>query len=239
MNILKQSSISDILFLDIETVSQKKDYSELNESTRKLWDLKARFLTKEQENASDVYDRASIYAEFGKIVCIGIGYFPASSNGIFRVKTLHGHDEFTLLQDFSQMLHQYFNGSKSRLCAHNGKEFDFPYISRRMLIHGIGLPEILDSAGKKPWETNYLDTMELWKFGDYKHFTSLNVLAHVFGLPTPKDDIDGSMVGPVYWQNNDLERIAVYCKKDVITLARVFLKLQQLGNLEESQIEYI
>lgn len=239
MELLKSISLNEILFLDIETVSQEKIYEDLNPDLQKLWDLKARNIVKEEQTPSQVYDRASIYAEFGKIVCIGVGFFQSETSSTtpsFRVKSIYDHDENRILNDFASLLNQHFASPTSRLCAHNGKEFDFPYIARRMLIHGITLPKILDVAGKKPWETTFLDTMELWKFGDFKNFTSLNLLASVFGLPTPKDDIDGSQVGRVFWEENDIERIARYCIKDVVTLARVFAKYRNNGNIEEDDI---
>lgn len=239
MEFLKSLILSDVLFLDIETVSQQINFEALKPEEKALWENKARYLTRENETASDIYDRASIYAEFGRIVCIGIGFFmqdAPTDRLLFRVKSIYGHDEVTLLKEMAELLNTYFSHPRARLCAHNGKEFDFPYIARRMLINGITLPKILDVAGKKPWETNFIDTMELWKFGDYKNFTSLNLLASIFGLPTPKDDIDGSMVGEVYWKDNNLDRIARYCVKDVVTLARIFLKYRDNSILKEDSI---
>ena len=125
------------------------------------------------------------------------------------------------------------------LCAHNGKEFDFPFLARRILVNELPLPAILDSAGKKPWETQYLDTMELWKFGDYKHYTSLELLAALFGIPTPKDDINGADIHRVYWEDHDLERIRIYCQKDVLTIARLFLKFQQQPGIEDEDVVYV
>jgi DNA polymerase elongation subunit (family B) len=125
------------------------------------------------------------------------------------------------------------------LCAHNGKEFDFPYLSRRMMVNGISLPAVLDNAGKKPWEVKFVDTLELWKFGDYKHYTSLELLAYLFGIPTPKDDIDGSMVAGIYYQEKDLPRIARYCEKDVLTIIRLLLKFAGQDTIAEEHVELI
>lgn len=222
---LDQIQLHDLLVLDIETVSQHASFSELDEDWQELWTKKAGALNNPEINASALYERASIYAEFGKIVCIGLGIFHESENGLqLRVKAISGHDEKQLLTEFADLLNTRFNKEQHRLVAHNGKEFDFPFICRRMLINGIPLPTILDVAGKKPWDIKHIDTMELWKFGDYKNYTSLNVLAKCFGIPSPKDDIDGSMVGHTYWQLNDLERISTYCKKDIVTTAQVLLK---------------
>jgi uncharacterized protein YprB with RNaseH-like and TPR domain len=216
-NLNKQS----ILFLDVETVPQHASYNELKQDVRKLWDHKTeRIKQEETDTPESLYERAGIYAEFGKIVCISVGFFHGDT---FRIKSFAGDDEKLLLEAFAQMLGKDYFKSNRLLCAHNGKEFDFPYIARRMLINRIKLPALLDHSGKKPWEVPHLDTMELWRFGDYKNYTSLELLANVFGIPTPKDDIKGSDVGRVFWQENDVERIKKYCEKDVITIARLFL----------------
>jgi len=222
---INPQQIQKILFLDIETVSEAPEFSELETDWQSLWAEKTRF-QRQEESPEDYYPkRAAIMAEFGKIVCISCGFF-SLQNGQweFRIKSFYGDEEYELLENFRELLSRLHG---FRLCAHNGKEFDFPYLSRRMLKHGIPLPGQLDNAGKKPWEIPHVDTMELWKFGDFKNFTSLKLLAALFGIPTPKDDIDGSMVGSVYWQDNDLERIKIYCEKDVITLAKVFNKIVQ------------
>lgn len=230
--------LSKILFLDIETVSQYKTFEEASQDSQTLWGDKAKFMINEENPTPEsVYGRAAIYAEFGKIVCISCGIISMrDGQRQLRVKSFASHDEIALLNDFAGLLNTYFNKPDHLLCGHNGKEFDFPYIARRMLIHGIMLPSILDIAGKKPWEVNHLDTMQMWKFGDYKSYTSLKLLAHVFGLPTPKDDIDGSQVGAVYWQENDLNRIVRYCEKDVVTLAQVYLKMKQIPVLTNTEI---
>jgi DNA polymerase elongation subunit (family B) len=236
---LKQVQLENIVFLDIETVSAHRSFEDLNSDWQDLWKRKARNLLKEQQTEADIYDQASIYAEFGKVICIGVGLIRRGKDGTqFRVKSYYGDDERTVLQEFANLLNKSFNGATYLLCAHNGKEFDFPYLARRMMVQGIALPKLLDIQGKKPWEVPHLDTLELWKFGDRKSFTSLNLLAHLFEIPTPKDDIDGSMVGSVYWQDHDLDRIARYCCKDVLTLARVFLKFRGEENISDEDVIY-
>lgn len=231
---LNQIAAERILFLDIETVPAFPDFNQLNDKMKALWEKKSKRLQGEEgETAETLYDRAGIFAEFGKIVCISCGY---SSGKEFRIKSFYGDDERILLQEFSEMLVRYFDSRESLLCAHNGKEFDFPYIARRMLIKGVELPALLDLAGKKPWEVQHLDTMELWKFGDYKHYTSLELLAAIFDIPTPKDDIDGSMVGKVYWEEKNLERIAIYCQKDVLTIAQLFRRYQGRNLINEEDV---
>ncbi len=234
---LNHIHLQDLLVLDIETVSQFGSFNELDEEWQELWTRKVGALNNPEINASLIYDRAAIYAEFGKIVCIGLGIFHQENGEThLRVKAISGHNEKEILLEFAELLNTRFNQPKHKLVAHNGKEFDFPYLCRRMLINGINIPEILNVSGKKPWEINHIDTMELWKFGDYKNYTSLNVLAKCFGIPSPKDDIDGSMVGHTYWQLNDINRIADYCKKDIITTAQVLLKYRNLSALPEQKI---
>ena len=218
---------NNILFLDIETVSQYETYNHLPDDWKELWDTKAGIINrnKEEETSESSYPRASIYAEFGKIICISCGYLQGDGESRkLIIKSYCGHEEKRLLTDFASMLKQWSGQTEKFLCAHNGKEFDYPYICRRMIINGIEIPEILKIAGRKPWEVRHLDTMELWKFGDYKNYTSLKLLAKVLGIPSPKDDIDGSMVNSVYWTENNLDRIVEYCQKDVITLAQVLLR---------------
>ncbi|MBI9035272.1 MAG: 3'-5' exonuclease [Bacteroidales bacterium] len=230
------TSISNhpILFLDIETVPAYSQYEDLPDKFKKLWNKKAKFLKSDQaQSAQELYGRAGIYAEFGKIVCISTGYF---HDGKLRLKSYYNHDEKQLLHDFAQMLNKHFNNLNCKLCAHNGKEFDFPYIARRMLINGIRLPLLLNMAGLKPWEVPHIDTLEFWKFGDYKNYTSLELLAAVFDIPTPKDDIDGSMVGQVYYKQNDLNRIKIYCEKDVITIVQLYRKYHLQELIADEQI---
>ena len=226
----------NILFLDIETVPAFPAFSYLPEAWKKLWEKKSA-LKRKEKTAEEYYPSAGIFAEFGKIICICCGYLTTSrGKRQFRTKSFAGDDEKQILSGFADLLNSHFSKKDHTLCAHNGKEFDFPFIARRMLINGIRLPLILDLAGKKPWEVQLLDTMELWKFGDYKSFTSLELLASVFGIKTPKDDIDGSMIWKVYWQNKDLKRIVTYCRKDVITIAQVFLRFRGEEKMEEKEI---
>lgn len=223
---LSHLQVENILFLDIETVPVAPSYTDLPENFQKLWAEKTHWQRKEAYSAEEFYGiKAGVMAEFAKIVCISVGYlFKKDHQSHFRIKSFYGDDEKSLLEDFSDLLNQKFHSEKHHLCPHNGKEFDYPFICRRMLINGLALPKILDISGKKPWEVRHLDTMELWKFGDYKHFTSIKLLAALFDIPTPKDDIDGSQVAGVYWQERDLERIKTYCQKDTLTVAQLLLK---------------
>ena len=233
---LQKINLEHILFLDIETVPKAPDFQELSEVEQQLWEQKSSYKREEGVSAEDFYDHAGIWAEFGKIICISVGYFHIKGDRRqFRVTTYHG-DENEILKGFQNLLQSHYRHPKYLLCAHNGKEFDFPYIARRMIIHGIPLPEKLNLFGKKPWEVPHLDTMELWKFGDYKHYTSLKLMAHLLGIPSPKEDIDGSMVRQVYYKDNDLDRIMKYCEQDVITVAQVFLRLRNEELLNEDQI---
>ena len=227
-----------ILFLDIETVSGEKSFDNLSEEWQNLYAHKTRFQRKDDTTPQEFYPKqAAILAEFGKVVCISCGYLLQSGNqNEFHVKSFYGDNEEILLKEFADLLNQHYNTPQHLLCAHNGKEFDYPYIARRMLINGIEIPQILNLAGKKPWEVQHLDTMELWKFGDYKHYTGIKLLAALFNIPTPKDDIDGSMVGHVYYEENDLERIKIYCEKDTLTVAQLFLRYQGMPLIEGKNI---
>jgi uncharacterized protein YprB with RNaseH-like and TPR domain len=233
---LSPKQLPNILFLDIETVPNTYQYEDLDAETQRLWALKTKYLQeKKQVTPNEVYEKAGIYAEFGKIVCISAGYFHKNE---FRVTSFANENERIVLHDFSELVNKHFNKTHHYLCAHNGKEFDFPFIARRMLICGLPLPETLNLAGKKPWEVKHIDTMELWKFGDYKHYTSLQLLAHVFNIPTPKDDISGADVAKVYYEDQDLERIVTYCQKDVITIAKLFQCFLNLTPISDTQIIY-
>ncbi len=221
---LNKIGLENILFLDIETVPQYSKYSEMPEKLRYFWDKKALQLNKEK-SPEELYGKAGIYAEFGKIICISFGYIRRKKDelGLF-IKSIYGDNEREVLIKFNSLLQGYYNSEKHFLCAHNGKEFDFPYIARRSLINRIQLADILNTPGAKPWEVKHLDTLELWKFGDYKHWTSLDLLTAIFDIPSSKDDIDGSMVNEIYWQNADLQRIVEYCQKDVVALAQLYLR---------------
>lgn len=229
----------DILFLDIETVASTDDFSSLNERMKSQWSRKAGFLKRDSAQTDEdlFHERAGIYAEFGKIICIAVGKFFDHESGELGLKTkvYSGHDEHTLLLEFKSMLEK-MDSSTLRFCAHNGKEFDYPYLCRRMLINGIALPASLNLSGKKPWDVQHLDTLELWKFGDYKHFTSLDLLAAIFDIPSSKNKIDGSQVNYVYHKEQDLEKISEYCRGDVLVLAQLFLKLKGYPLISDTHI---
>jgi 3'-5' exonuclease len=237
---LENIKIEDVLFLDIETVPESYSFEKLNPVMQNLWEKKSRQFRTPEQTPEDVYERAGIYSEFGKIICISVGVIREKNPYHFRLKSFFGTDEKTLLSDFAAMLSKFSRGKKDAvLCAHNGKEFDFPYIARRMIINRVPLPEMLNNAGKKPWEVKLLDTMDLWKFGDYKNYTSLDLLTSILGIPTPKDDIDGSQVAGIYYIEGDIESIVRYCEKDVLAIARVMLRFINLPEISEDMIESV
>lgn len=232
-------NLEHILFLDIETVPESEYFNDLDDEKKELWDHKSKYQRKDEFTSEEFYERARIWAEFGKIICISVGYFNFRGDiRTFRTRSFHG-EESKLLKEFKNLMITHFSSSKHLMCGHNAKEFDFPFIARRMIIHGIELPYKLNLFGKKPWEIPHLDTMELWKFGDYKHFTSLKLLANILGIPSPKDDIDGSQVRQVYYEEKNLDRIITYCEKDVITTAQVFLRLRNDELLDVDEIKNI
>jgi len=235
---LNKINLEDILFLDIETVPLYEQHAELSALEQELWEEKTRYQRKDEFTAEEFYDRAGIWAEFGKIVCISVGYFSfRHQQRTFRVTSFVGEEE-VLLKDFVRLVEEHFSRANKLFCAHNGKEFDFPYLSRRMIINGIPIPQKLQLFGKKPWELGFLDTLDLWKFGDYKHYTSLNLLAYVLGIPSPKDDITGAEVRAVYYQEQDIARIAQYCQKDTLTVAQILLRMRGEPLLEPEEIHY-
>ena len=236
---LKNVNYSKILFFDIETVPQTFDYNELDERGQGLWDKKTRFI-QERENLSpeEVYDKAGIYAEFGRVVCISLGFvLQKEGETQIRIKSIANEDEIALLQEFLDLLNSYYDSPDFLFCAHNGKEFDIPFLCRRILINNLKIPYMLNVSGKKPWEIKHLDTMELWKFGDFKNYTSLDLLTYIFKIPTPKDDMDGSQVAKVFYQDKDLDRIIHYCEKDVVATIQLFRKYQGDSLIEEEFIQ--
>jgi DNA polymerase elongation subunit (family B) len=225
---LNKVQIDKILFLDIETVPEVYRFGDLDETTAKLYLDKNRFtIERDKLSPEQAYEKAGVFAEFSKIICISCGFVQQSGKQRkIRIKSFAGDDEKILLSDFVNMLESHFSHSDSILCGHNAKEFDFPFIARRLLLNRIDIPRVLDIAGKKPWEIAHLDTMELWKFGDYKHYTSLNLLCHIFKIPSPKADISGADVARVYYEENGLERITAYCQNDVVACIRLFLRFR-------------
>jgi len=226
---------SKIIFIDIETVPVVYHFSDLDERGKELWDKKTRFLQdREGLSPAQLYEKAGIYSEFAKVACISIGVvIQKDGEQQLRLKSFAGNDEKVLLQEFIDLIETKFSSPSYLLCAHNGKEFDYPFLSRRMLINGLKLPALLNIAGKKPWEINHLDTMELWKFGDYKHYTSLELLTYIFDIPTPKDDIDGSQVAAVFYEEGDIDRIIKYCEKDVIATVQLMRRYCGMPLIEE------
>jgi uncharacterized protein YprB with RNaseH-like and TPR domain len=236
---IEKIPLNSILFLDIETVPEEEDFNELDDTMKVLWEQKTLYQRKEEFTAEAFYDRAGIWAEFGKIVCLSVGYFVNKGDiRNFRVTSFFG-DEKKILKDFSNLLENHFNLASHVLCGHNAKEFDIPFIARRMIINQIPIPNKLNLFGKKPWEIPHLDTLELWKFGDYKHFTSLKLLTKILGIPSPKGDIDGSQVAHVYYVEKDIDRIVTYCEKDVIAVAQIFLRFRREDLLIDDEIIHV
>jgi 3'-5' exonuclease len=239
--------LQKIMFLDIETVPQTNQFGLLSDELQHLWQekittLKRRMPDRYADTDSNVYyeSEAGIYSEFGKIICISVGYlYVKNGKSYFRTKSFYSDNEKALLTDFCHLVEKFFTTKDHTFCGHNIKEFDIPYICRRILINDINLPDALNVTGKKPWEVNFIDTLELWRFGDFKNYTPLKLLTAVFGIPTPKDDIDGSMVAQVYYQERDLLRIAEYCRKDVVATLQVFLRIKGLNTIPTENIELI
>lgn len=236
---LEKIRLENILFIDIETVPEQPDYSLLDDELKELYTQKTAYQRKDDVSAEAFYERAGIWAEFGKIVCISAGFF-TFRNDIrhFRVTSFFGEEE-KILRDFSNLLNNHFGQPQHILCGHNAKEFDIPFIARRMIINRVPLPGKLNLFGKKPWEVPHIDTMELWKFGDYKSFTSLKLLTKILGIPSPKDDIDGSQVGHIYHVEKDIDRIVIYCEKDVVATAQILLRFRREALLVDDEVVHV
>lgn len=230
----------DILFLDIETVAAEKDYASLPDNWKAFWDIKAGYLARNNETPEELYPRAAIYAEFGKVICISVGFIVMrDGKRTFRIKSFSGHNEAELLSEFTGLLDKHFNQRKHRLAAHNGKEFDFPYLGRRMLVNNVKLPKLLKLQGLKSWEVKHIDTMQLWKFGDVKSFVSLDLLATILGIQSPKAELDGSKIYEAYYHQNDLPSIVKYCQNDVLALAQIYLKLSGNTMLTHNEVVFV
>ncbi len=230
-----------ILFLDIETVPLVYQWDHLDEVTQELWAQKMRFkISSRETTAKSIYQEAGIYAEFGKVVCICVGFLHGESDNYqFKAKSFASADETEVLSEFTKLCDGHYNSDEHFLCGHNSKEFDFPYIARRCIVNQLPVPKALDISGLKPWQVKHLDTMQLWKFGDYKHYSSLQLLTHVLRIPSPKDEIAGADVGRVFWEENNLDRIVTYCHKDVLATAQVFLRLQGMPLIATENISII
>ncbi len=238
---LSHISLNSLLFIDIETTSNKSDFKELSSELQILWSEKISKTEPENRDLSGTYsERAALFAEFGRIVCISVGYFPSGERQKFRVKSFAGADEKAVLSGFFGAVSGFEKSMYTlKFCGHNIQEFDIPYICRRALIHALPLPNVLQISGKKPWEMPVVDTMQLWRFGAYRDYISLRLLTGILDISTPKDDIDGSQVGEVFWHEKDIQRIATYCQKDVIAVAQLMLRFKIKPLLEDQNIEIV
>ena len=239
---MQVTALENLFLIDIETVSEKEDFQLLDDEWQELWTEKTSKSLPPNVTPEEYYPvRAAILAEFAKVVCISFGYFKKENNEWqLRIKSLYSGNETEVLKNFVSTLQKFHtNNHQWIFTGHNIKEFDVPFLCRRLLINNISIPTFIDFQNMKPWETPVLDTLHLWRFGDYKHYTSLKLLAATLGIPSPKDDIDGSQVGNVYWKEKNLERIAIYCEKDVATVGNVILRFKNLPLLKEEQIVFV
>ena len=237
----------NLIVIDIETASEYPSFDSMPEEWKGLWEEKTMRSLPEGVAAADFYPmRAGVMAEFAKIICISIGYFNKETTLHMRIKSFYGHDEKKLLEDFLATINKIESlNNKWCFAGHNIKEFDIPFICRRLLINNMPLPGYLDFQNMKPWETNIVDTFQYWRFGDYKNFTSLKLLAIAMGVPSSKDDIDGSMVGELYWATDEtereknLKRISVYCQKDVVTTGNIILRFKNLTLIHPDDVTIV
>ena len=239
---MQNISLDNLFLLDIETVSSKESFQHLEDDWKELWTEKIKRNLSPELTAEELYpQRAAIFAEFARVICISFGYFKKENDQWeLRIKSIYGHSEIDILNEFSMTINNLPVKKYPWVFAgHNIKEFDIPFICRRMLANDVRIPKRMSFQNMKPWETPIVDTLHLWRFGDYKNYTSLKLLAAVLGVPSPKDDIDGSQVGNVYWRENDLNRISVYCEKDVLTVGNILLRFDGLPVLREDQVVFV
>jgi 3'-5' exonuclease len=232
----------NLLFIDIETVSEKASFQNLHEDWQQLWTEKTQRILPTDTTADVFYEqRAGVMAEFAKVICISIGYFRYEGEAMqLRIKSFFDTEEKKLLQNFIATLNiMEIQNNKWCFAGHNIKEFDIPFLCRRLLINSLPIPEYMDFQNMKPWETNIIDTFQYWRFGDYKNYTSLKLLAAALGIPSSKDDIDGSQVGEVYWKENNLQRIVTYCQKDIVTTANIVLRFKNLDLIGENNVVFV
>lgn len=244
-------------FVDTETIPGYKDFNDMPEELARMYERK--FGHELANNDPDKFDnfedhyraRAALYPEFGKIVCLVIGVIfvdDKDKQEKLKLKTLCGRHEDKLLAEAAPIIDKF-----DSLVGHNSKEFDFPYLCKRFYVHGIQLPQILNIAGKKPWEVSLIDTMELWRFGSFKGSTSLELFAHCLGLPSPKQDMTGADVAKVYYEMFDhmkdgelpfeaesaaIQKIGKYCQGDVVTLANCYRKLKYQSVIASENVIY-
>ena len=235
--------IKNTLIIDIETVSATHSFNELDDRLKKQWDRKAALIRNEENLDSEelFFERAGIYAEFGKIICIAFGMYAKTETGNLglRIKAYGSQNEKEVLLNFKDLIDNKLDRENLILCAHNGKEFDYPYLCRRYLVNEMAIPFALQIAGKKPWEIKHMDTMEIWKFGERKNYTSLDLLAAIFNIDSSKVKMDGSMVNKVYYQDNDLDKIVEYCKEDVLVTANLLLKLNLMPAIARKDVVFV
>lgn len=242
--LLKNGQLRNLLFIDIETVPQYSSHDQLPNEWQTLWNEKQQIYKNIEGSAAENYlNRAGIFSEFAKVVCISLGYFHYQRElraDVFRIKTFAAENEKQLLMDFAKLIHDYFDADKFQFCGHNIREFDIPFLCRRLMINHIPLPDMLDVSGKKPWELNDIDTLHLWRFGDHKNYTSLKLMAAALGIPSPKDEIEGKDICHEYWIKKNLEGIVHYCQKDVITVARLLMRFRNEPELlQEKDVIFV
>ncbi len=241
---LQHAKLQNILFIDIETVPVVPKFGELSEEMQKLWSYRVnRYKPLEVDDSEYYFEKAGVYAEFGKIICISAGFFTHKNEEgpySFRVKSFYGEEEKGILEDFLSLLQNYYNNpARYFLCGHNIRDFDIPFICRRSVIHQLQLPDMLDINGLKPWELPYLDTLRTWKFGEYRNLTSLHLLTTLLDIPSPKGDMEGKDVARVYWEEENLERIHKYCQQDVVAIAQLLLRFKRLPLIDSEYITFV
>lgn len=236
----------NILYIDIETCSLYSDFYKLSDREKMLWAAKCKTFIKSYDDfegqktvLTELYkSKAGIYAEFAKVLCISVAFISTENNEEkLIIFSFCNSNESLVLQSFAYFLTQH--PELKYFCGHNIREFDIPFLARRYSIAGIPIPYMINLRGKKPWEIKHLlDTMELWKFGDYKNYTSLQLLAAIFNLDDPKQNISGADVHDVFWGEKDLDRIKIYCEQDVKTVFQLYNRMCPEFSDESLEMHY-
>ena len=230
-----KEDIHKLLFVDIETVGVDEDLDSLHHTNPKLskvweetgWDYFKRKYSEDSELSSNqmFVKRAALLPEFGKIVCISVGFIVPS--GETKLDSFYG-DEKNILISTSELLNRV-DKLGFVICGHNVKNFDLPYIAKRMLINNIPVPKILPNYTIKPWESRVLDTKEVWGFNSFGGLSSLNLVCTSLGLETSKEgEVNGSNMHKYYYDSNNIEKIKNYCEEDVKCTINLVKKLKKL-----------
>ncbi len=242
------SELKQMVFIDIETIRGKKTYNDViteNPALDDYWQTKHTQIREKEplsyghiEDSAEMYEKmAALYPEWGQIVCISIGQikFDEDGNPIkFTTKSFSGLYEKILLEEFNETASKIMSKyPRMQWVGHNIKGFDMPYIIKRSLINGVRVPNVFHLQKQKPWESQLIDTNDVWKFNGWNG-ARLGLLTEILNIPSPKQDMDGKMVSDVFWEDGDLNRISEYCEMDINATANVMLRISGMDIITDA-----